>query len=167
LGSKERGEYGSGNNLSLQKNYLCADAKCPTEQGNYVGHDEPSLLFYSNTAGSGNSAIFTLVLPKDPPVLPKQNGTGGTFNFQLHPAFWFGWRCAVRPQDAFADFRNILASNPCSAPQVLLTLPGPPFKPINFGRKIVGSTTSKNPTSETRTTTRSRSLRWYPRPAMA
>jgi len=29
-------------------------------------------------------------LPKDPPTLPKQDGTGGTFNFQLHPAFWFG-----------------------------------------------------------------------------
>ncbi len=59
-------------------------------QGAYTGHDEPSVLFYSNVAGSGNSNIYRLTLPKDPPTLPVQNGTGGTFNFQLHPAFWFG-----------------------------------------------------------------------------
>jgi hypothetical protein len=33
---------------------------------------------------------YRLVLPRDPPVLPNQRSTGGTFNFQLHPAFWFG-----------------------------------------------------------------------------
>jgi hypothetical protein len=29
-------------------------------------------------------------VPKDPPTLPTQDGKGGTFNFQLHPAFWVG-----------------------------------------------------------------------------
>lgn len=58
--------------------------------GAYTGHDEPSVLFYSNTPGSGNSNIYRLTLPKDPPKLPRQDATGGTFNFQLHPAFWFG-----------------------------------------------------------------------------
>jgi hypothetical protein len=58
--------------------------------GKYTGHDEPSVLFYSNVPGSGNSNVYVLTLPKDPPKLPKQDGTGGTFNFQLHPAFWFG-----------------------------------------------------------------------------
>jgi hypothetical protein len=58
--------------------------------GVYTGHDEPSLLFYSNVAGSGNTGVYLLKLPKDPPILPKQDGTGGTFNFQLHPAFWVG-----------------------------------------------------------------------------
>ncbi len=58
--------------------------------GTYTGHDEPSLLFYSNVAGSGNTGVYLLQLPKDPPTLPKQDGTGGTFNFQLHPAFWVG-----------------------------------------------------------------------------
>jgi hypothetical protein len=56
----------------------------------YTGHDEPQVLFYSSTPGSGNSNIYRLTLPEDPPTLPKQDGTGGTFNFQLHPAFWFG-----------------------------------------------------------------------------
>jgi hypothetical protein len=58
--------------------------------GAYTGHDEPSLLFYSNTAGSGNSSLYHLRLPTDPKVLPNQAGTAGTWNFQLHPAFWLG-----------------------------------------------------------------------------
>ena len=69
----------------------CVDLpKTYTYDQKYVGHDEPSLLFYSNKPGSGNSSTYFLRLPKDPPTLPKQNGTGGTFNFQLHPAFWVG-----------------------------------------------------------------------------
>ncbi len=56
----------------------------------YTGHDEPSLLFYSNTPGSGNNNSYRLVLPKDPLQQPSQDGTGSTWNFQLHPAFWFG-----------------------------------------------------------------------------
>jgi hypothetical protein len=59
-------------------------------EGQYTGHDEPSLLFYSNKAGSGNSNHYLIQLPTDPPKQPTQDGTGGTFNFQLHPAFWFG-----------------------------------------------------------------------------
>src|SRR5215472_10454765 len=49
----------------------------------YTGHDEPSTLFYSNGAGSGNDNTYTLVLPTDPPTAPAENGTGGTANFQL------------------------------------------------------------------------------------
>ncbi len=59
-------------------------------ENQYTGHDEPSVLFYSNTPGSGNYNLYYMTLPKDPPTLPKQDGSGGTFNFQLHPAFWFG-----------------------------------------------------------------------------
>jgi hypothetical protein len=57
-------------------------------EGVYVGHDEPSLLFYSNKPGSGNrySSILTL------PTQPATNQTPGkaSYDFQLHPAFWFG-----------------------------------------------------------------------------
>jgi hypothetical protein len=56
----------------------------------YIGHDEPATLFYSNQPGAGNNVTWQLTLPKDPPTLPKQNGSGGTFGFQLHPTFWFG-----------------------------------------------------------------------------
>ncbi len=58
-------------------------------QGVYVGHDEPSTLFYSNTPGSGNQMRYVLTLPKDPsPSNPA--AVGKSFNFMLHPAFWFG-----------------------------------------------------------------------------
>jgi hypothetical protein len=56
--------------------------------GRYTGHDEPALLFYSNAPGSGNHMAYLMRLPKDPLTLPTQDGKGGTFNFQLHPAFW-------------------------------------------------------------------------------
>ena len=59
-------------------------------RGAYTGHDEPSLLFYSNTAGAGNSNLYHLQVPSDPKVMPNQAGTAGTWNFQLHPAFWLG-----------------------------------------------------------------------------
>ncbi len=70
---------------------LCAEQRDnPGGSEYYVGHDEPSLLFYSNTAGAGFNNIYRIRLPKEPPMLPKQDGSGATWNFQLHPAFWFG-----------------------------------------------------------------------------
>jgi hypothetical protein len=56
----------------------------------YVGHDEPAANFYGSTPGAGNDVTYTIRLPKDPPQQPKQDGSGATWNFQLHPAFWFG-----------------------------------------------------------------------------
>src|ERR1700732_2687133 len=88
MDSAERPALYSGRPLCNQKPALCTE-RSPS-LGNYTGHDEPSLLFYSNVPGSGNSNVYVLTLPNDPPNLPKQDGTGGTFNFQLHPAFWFG-----------------------------------------------------------------------------
>ncbi len=73
-----------------QTGILCAEASENPGWGYYVGHDEPSVLFYSNDPGSGSNQVYRLTLPKDPPRVPKQDGSGGTWNFQLHPAFWFG-----------------------------------------------------------------------------
>jgi hypothetical protein len=57
----------------------------------YVGHDEPSMLFYSNRPGSGNSSTYNLTLPTEPAAQPDPAGkTSTTWDFQLHPAFWFG-----------------------------------------------------------------------------
>ena len=56
--------------------------------GHYVGHDEPSTLFYSNVPGSGNQMRYALSLPKDPAPSPLVQGK--SFNFQLQVAFWFG-----------------------------------------------------------------------------
>src|SRR5579872_2813760 len=70
----------------------CADIAKDLQEalGFYSGHDEPAILFYSDHPGAGNSLATTLTIPKDPPTLPRQDGSGGTFNFELHPAFWFG-----------------------------------------------------------------------------
>src|SRR5690348_4938976 len=57
--------------------------------GHYVGHDEPAAAFYSDEPGSGNHVRWTMTLPSDPssanPLTP-----GKAYNFELHPAFWFG-----------------------------------------------------------------------------
>src|SRR4051794_15740149 len=34
--------------------------------GHYVGHDEPSMAWYSNRPGSGNHMRYTVTLPTDP-----------------------------------------------------------------------------------------------------
>ena len=71
-----------------QGRVACTEVQDPEKvfgQGVYVGHDEPSVLFYSNQAGAGNRMQYQLTLPSDPP-----QATANAFNFQLHPAFWFG-----------------------------------------------------------------------------
>ena len=76
----------------VQKSLTCTevyDSETVFGQDVYVGHDEPSTLFYSNVAGSGNRMRYQLTLPKDPtPSAPQTPGK--SYNFQLHPAFWFG-----------------------------------------------------------------------------
>ena len=83
---------GMPGNLSCNEGSpLCAEALDAVGYGGaYTGHDEPSVLFYSRTAGSGNDLSYRMVVPSDPPVLPRPDGTGGTFNFQNRAAFWFG-----------------------------------------------------------------------------
>jgi hypothetical protein len=58
----------------------------------YVGHDEPSVLFYSNQPGAGNQMTYQLTLPSDPgnPTDYSLASTSNTYNLFLHPAFWFG-----------------------------------------------------------------------------
>ncbi|MFI5100561.1 MAG: hypothetical protein ACHQE5_08610 [Actinomycetes bacterium] len=58
--------------------------------GGYVGHDEPSVEFRSNRPGTGYDMTYQLQLPKNPPVRPKQNGSGGTWDFELRATFWLG-----------------------------------------------------------------------------
>ncbi|HZR39629.1 MAG TPA: hypothetical protein VFB12_05920 [Ktedonobacteraceae bacterium] len=65
-----------------------ADSEQVFGEGVYVGHDEPANLFYSNVPGAGNRMLWQITLPKDPAPTPLT--AGKAFNFQLHPAFWFG-----------------------------------------------------------------------------
>jgi hypothetical protein len=56
--------------------------------GHYVGHDEPSVLFYSNKSGSGNQMAYSGILPKEP---AHTNVPGKhVYTFQYAAAFWFG-----------------------------------------------------------------------------
>jgi hypothetical protein len=96
---------------------LCAEQReNPGGNSYYVGHDEPALLFYSNERGSGYNQVYRLRLPKDPPRLPKQDGTGGTWNFQLHPAFWFGMAvCDDQGNPNPGGSQNAGPNIPCAA----------------------------------------------------
>jgi hypothetical protein len=110
-------------------------------QGKYVGHDEPALLFYSKKKGSGSSSFYTLHLPNDPPTKPKQDGTGGVFNFQLHSAFWFGMalcdnQSAPNP-DPTSDCRpasddNIFENTDPKARDYIGKHPGTAFMELQF-----------------------------------
>jgi hypothetical protein len=69
---------------------LCTEvANSDNVFGHYVGHDEPSVLFDSNTPGAGNHMAYNLVLPTDPsasnPLAP-----GKAYNFMLSGATWLG-----------------------------------------------------------------------------
>ena len=57
--------------------------------GHYVGHDEPSMLFYSNTPGSGNHMRYVLTLPKNPSA-SNPNQVGKSYAFELSGAQWLG-----------------------------------------------------------------------------
>ncbi|HEX9115221.1 MAG TPA: hypothetical protein VGA61_04075 [Anaerolineae bacterium] len=131
--------YGS-HALCDQNSTLCTEVfDSLNYKGVYTGHDEPSLLFYSNTAGSGNSNLYTLTLPADPPTLPTQDGKGGTFNFQLHPAFWFGMAmCDTESAPEFtkncvADSDgNIFNSPDPTSPKYIGRHPGAAFMEMQF-----------------------------------
>jgi hypothetical protein len=80
---------------SMHINYAEASAMCTevahSDQvfGHYVGHDEPSMLFYSHKNGSGNHFSYNVTLPTDPsasdPNLPNKS-----YQFELSGADWFG-----------------------------------------------------------------------------
>ena len=67
---------------------LCADpADGVFNYDYYVGHDEPALLFYSSKPGSGNSSLYYMTLPTEPPFNPGSNVVN---SYRLYTAFWLG-----------------------------------------------------------------------------
>ncbi|MDR3033833.1 MAG: hypothetical protein LBV78_12140 [Kitasatospora sp.] len=118
---------------------LCADAYTH-DGGEYVGHDEPSLLFKSNAPGSGNNMTYTMTLPKDPKKQPNASGKGGsTWNFQLRPTFWFGLTlCDTESAPEFtktckpdSNRNNLVGTNPGSA-NYIGKHPGAAFMELQF-----------------------------------
>jgi hypothetical protein len=128
--------------LCVQHPQLCTEQNDPWTWHGYQytsGHDEPSLLFYSTVPGSGNSTQATLKLPTDPVAAPKQDGTGSTWNFQLHPAFWFGMimcddQDAPNPGVACpADSdKNIFTSTNAKSANYLGLTPGQAYMEMQF-----------------------------------
>jgi hypothetical protein len=57
--------------------------------GHYVGHDEPSLAFYSSKPGSGNHMSYNVTLPVEPPA-SNPNFVNRGYSFELSGADWFG-----------------------------------------------------------------------------
>ena len=72
----------SGQHVSINCEYstLCPDLVDSAQvfgTERYVGHDEPSLGFYSNKPGAGNRMQYSVTLPNDPtPSHPTQPGKG-------------------------------------------------------------------------------------------
>jgi hypothetical protein len=60
-----------------------------TDNGWYIGHDEPSVKFISSQPGSGNTMTYVMKLPRDPKKAPTANGKVVDYA-QLSPAPWFG-----------------------------------------------------------------------------
>jgi len=126
----------------VQHPQFCTEANNPISVNGYsytAGHDEPSLLFYSKRPGSGNSNLYRLNLPTDPTTPPAQNGHGGTDNFMLHPAFWFGMalcddQSAPDPGKACpADSdKNIYTSTNPASPRYIGNTPGTAFMEMQF-----------------------------------
>jgi hypothetical protein len=120
---------------------LCTEVVDPIgEYGGYTGHDEPSLLFYSNKPGSGSNQVYRLTLPKDPKKFPTQDGLGPTWSFQLHPAFWFGM--AVCDTQSAPEYQhsscpagsdtNIYDNKDKTAPDYIGHHPGTAFMEMQF-----------------------------------
>ena len=69
---------------------MCAEVANSDEVfGHYVGHDEPSLAFYSHKAGSGNHMSYNVTLPVEPPA-SNPNNVNKAYSFELSGADWFG-----------------------------------------------------------------------------
>jgi hypothetical protein len=117
---------------------LCADAYAnPGDE--YVGHDEPSLEFKSGEANSGNDITYNVTLPDDPPTKPQTDGSGGTWNFQLRPAFWFGLTvCDSESAPEYtktcspdSDANNLVGTNP-ALPDYIGRHPGNAYMELQF-----------------------------------
>jgi hypothetical protein len=61
------------------------------DNGWYIGHDEPTIQFYSKQPGSSTNINWVQTLPRDPSAAPTVLGPGKdvTHFFELMPALWY------------------------------------------------------------------------------
>ena len=132
--------YGSGKFIDCGSNKsLCTEVYSSQDVfGHYVGHDEPSVLFYSNKPGAGNRSEWQLILPKDPsPVVTDPTPNNKSWNFQLHPAFWFGMAVCNPQSYPLVTQADGVTPIPCPANsdsniQPLAKHPGAAFLELQF-----------------------------------
>ncbi|MGH7610491.1 MAG: hypothetical protein ACREN4_00575, partial [Candidatus Dormibacteria bacterium] len=62
------------------------------DNGHYIGHDEPSVKFISNQAGSASNMTYFMRVSSDPRARPTANSgpNNATDYAELSPAPWFG-----------------------------------------------------------------------------
>jgi len=131
-----------GETLCQERPFMCLDPYHSIgDNGAYTGHDEPTVQFSSHRPGTGGKDLLYYVkLPMNAPAKPKQNGTGGTWDFQRRATFWFSitmcdtesspnFRKTCTPNsDANAKFRS---ADPHS-PHYLGKAPGSAFMELQF-----------------------------------
>ena len=83
-----------GSHLSGKCNVaaMCAEVADPEAafgEDHYVGHDEPSTVFYSGTPGSGANAQYQIKLPREPSGTTIDK-SGKSYTFMNDGALWFG-----------------------------------------------------------------------------
>jgi hypothetical protein len=76
---------------------ICAEVHGGSEGGHledngyYIGHDEPTMQFYSHQPGSSTDVTWVQTLPRDPGRPPTVRGPGKdvTHFFELMPSLWY------------------------------------------------------------------------------
>lgn len=84
--------------IDCEYSSLCAEVANSSDVfgSGYVGHDEPSAVFYSNVPGAGNHMTYSLRLPRDPSP-DNPNTPGKSYEFELNGAIWLGMAlCATQ-----------------------------------------------------------------------
>lgn len=133
--------------IDCSEDYRCLEVQDWKDAGfeYYVGHDEPSLLFYSNQPGSGNHQTYNLTLPTDPVTPPNASGAGSSiWSFQEHPAFWFGM--ALCNPDSYPEVTQTCNPDTDANIQPMAKAPGVAFLELQFyppGYFPVGCTATK------------------------
>ena len=77
--------------------YICAEVHGGTHNGHledngyYIGHDEPTVQFYSSKPGSSTNVSYVQTLPRDPSAAPTVHGPlkDTTHFFELMPTLWY------------------------------------------------------------------------------
>jgi hypothetical protein len=84
-----KSQWTSKSQVCIDGKLMCAEVQDSyhTFGDRYVGHDEPSVLYYSNHTGAGFRNRWQLTLPREPS--PKVIA-GRSWDFQLMPALFFG-----------------------------------------------------------------------------